>query len=417
MPQRRDRGCLPLCFDHLIVGAGFAGTVLAERLASRLNRKVLLIDRRQHVGGNAADSFNSDGILVHCYGPHIFHTNSRRVASYLSRFTRWRPYEHRVLAEVDGMLVPFPINLTTLNRLYGLKLSPAGARAFLAERADALPCVRTLEEVVVSTAGRDLYEKFFEGYTRKQWGLDPSQLDKTVARRVATRIEADDRYFRDSFQFMPLHGFSRMFETMLDHPNITVMLNTDYRSVPGKIRYQELIYTGRIDEFFDYRFGVLPYRSLRFRHETLVQEWFQPVAVINYPSKDIPYTRVTEYKHLTGQTHAKTSISYEYPAAEGDPFYPIPRAENVDLFRKYRLLADQLPHVHFLGRLASYRYYNMDQVVGQALALFERIARASGHPPEPMAAARSEAPDNRSVRFEVSRPGGDAAYREGWEGL
>jgi UDP-galactopyranose mutase len=368
-------------FDCLIVGAGFAGSVLAERLAAASGKRVLLIDRRPHIGGNAFDHYNDHGLLVHRYGPHIFHTNAPQVSAYLSRFTRWRPYEHRVLAQVDGTLVPIPINLTTINRLYGLNLAPAEAEAFLAARAEPVATIRTSEDVVVSQVGRELYEKFFQGYTRKQWGMDPSELDKAVTSRVPTRTNTDDRYFGDSFQNMPRHGYTRMFENMLDHRNIKIMLNVDFREIRHEVRYDRLIYTGPVDEFFDYRFGKLPYRSLHFRHETLEQEIFQPVAVVNYPSGAVAHTRITEYKHLTGQKHPKTSITYEYPAAEGDPYYPVPRAENAALFRRYQALADATPDVTFVGRLATYRYYNMDQVVAQALSTYARMIKAQGHAP------------------------------------
>jgi len=360
-------------FDYLIVGAGFAGSVLAERLAADGNKRILIVDKRPHIGGNAYDEYNQDGILIHRYGPHIFHTNSQEIASYLSRFTAWRPYEHRVLAQVDGQLVPIPINLTTINKLYGLDLGPEQVDAWLAERAEAVPVIRTSEDVVVSRVGRELYEKFFRGYTRKQWGVDPSELDKAVTSRVPTRTNTDDRYFGDSFQNMPKHGYTRMFENMLDHPNIKIMLNTDYREIAREVQYDRLIFTGPVDEFFDFRYGKLPYRSLQFRHETLDQEWLQSVGVVNYPDFEVPYTRITEYKHLTGQQHLKTSITYEYPAAEGDPYYPVPRPENQELYRKYQALADETPDVFFVGRLATYRYYNMDQVVGQALTTYKKI--------------------------------------------
>ena len=368
----------PAVFDYLIVGAGFAGSVLAERLAAGLDKRVLLIDRRPHIGGNAYDHYDDAGVLIHRYGPHIFHTNSQPVADYLSRFTKWRPYEHRVLAHVDGQLVPIPINRTTVNRLYGLDLDEAGVAAFLKGRAEPVADVRTSEDVVVGAVGRELYEKFFRGYTRKQWGLDPSDLDKAVTARVPTRTNDDDRYFGDSFQNMPLHGFTRMFENMLDHPNITIRLGADFRDVTRDVRYRNLVFTGPVDEYFGHRFGKLPYRSLTFRHETVDREWFQPVAVVNYPGEEVPHTRITEYKHLTGQTNPRTSLTYEYPSAEGDPYYPIPRAENAALYRKYQELADATPNVHFVGRLATYRYYNMDQVVAQALALYTRIAKAEG---------------------------------------
>jgi len=336
-----------------------------------------VLDKRDHIGGNAYDELDAAGILIHRYGPHIFHTNSLEIFTYLSRFTAWRPYEHRVLAQVDGRLVPIPINRTTVNALYGLGLgSDDETRAWLASRAEPVPEIRTSEDVVISQVGRELYEKFFRGYTRKQWGMDPAELDKAVTARVPTRTNTDDRYFGDSFQNMPRHGYTRMFENMLDHPNIKIMLNADYREIAGEVRYDKLIFTGPIDEFFDFRYGNLPYRSLHFHHATVERERLQPVAVVNYPSEDVPYTRITEYKHLTGQAHPKTSITYEFPASEGDPYYPVPRPENAELYRRYQALADQTPDVEFVGRLATYRYYNMDQVVAQALATFARIAGA-----------------------------------------
>ncbi|PPT50047.1 UDP-galactopyranose mutase [Xanthomonas arboricola] len=364
-------------FDYLIIGAGFAGSVLAERLAAGLGKRVLVVDRRPHIGGNAYDFHDDAGVLIHRYGPHIFHTNAQRIVDYLSNFTQWRPYEHRVLAQVGEQQVPIPINMTTLNRLYGLQLTTEEeAAAFLASRAEPVADIQTSEDVVINQVGRELYETFFQCYTRKQWGLDPSQLDKSVTSRVPTRTNDDDRYFTDTFQQMPLHGYTRMFERMLDHPNIKVMLNTDYREIRDELDYDQLVYSGPVDEYFDYCYGKLPYRSLRFEHSTVDQEHFQSVATVNYPAEDVAYTRITEYKHLTGQQHPKTSLTHEYPSAEGDPYYPIPRAENAELYRRYERLAAETPNVTFLGRLGTYKYYNMDQVVGQALALFKRIEEA-----------------------------------------
>lgn len=359
-------------FDWVIVGAGFAGSVLAERIASQRNERILLIDKRPHVGGNAYDRYNSDGLLVHQYGPHIFHTNSKAIFDHLSRFTAWRPYEHRVLAYVDRQLLPIPINLDTINTLYGLNLTSEQLENWFAERAEPVELIRTSEDVVISKVGRELYEKFFRGYTRKQWGVDPSQLDKSVTARVPTRTNRDDRYFSDQFQFMPAAGYTRMFERMLSHPNINLMLQTDYRKIKNEFPNARVIFTGPIDEFFDYRFGRLPYRSLRFKHTTLDIACHQPVAVVNYPENE-EYTRITEYKHLTGQEHPKTSLTYEYPTDHGDPFYPVPRVENIDMYKRYERLALSSSDVWFVGRLATYRYYNMDQVVGQALATFRRI--------------------------------------------
>ncbi len=359
-------------FDYLIVGAGFAGSVLAERLATRSNKKVLIIDKRSHIAGNAYDHYNEDGILVHKYGPHIFHTNSKDVFDYLSQFTEWRSYEHRVLASVDGQLVPIPINLDTINKLYGLNLTSFELEDWFESVAEQVPVIRTSEDVVVSKVGRELYEKFFRNYTRKQWGMDPSELDKSVTSRVPTRTNRDNRYFTDTYQAMPLNGFTAMFEKMLSHPNIKIMLNTDYKEIIDVIPFKEMIFTGPVDEYFDYKFGKLPYRSLDFKHETLNTETFLPTAVVNYPNEHA-YTRITEFKYLTGQKHPKTSVVYEFPQADGDPYYPVPRPENAELYNKYKKLADQTPNVHFVGRLATYKYYNMDQVVAQALTLYKKL--------------------------------------------
>ncbi|MGZ8359893.1 MAG: UDP-galactopyranose mutase [Allosphingosinicella sp.] len=364
-------------YDYLVVGAGFAGATLAERLATQHDASVLMVDKRPHIGGNAYDRRDASGLLIHQYGPHIFHTNSDEIFAYLSNFTDWRPYEHRVLASVRDQMVPIPINRTTLNRLFGANLQDdAEAAAYLASRAEPVVDIRTSEDVVVAAVGRELYELFFQGYTRKQWGIDPSDLDKSVTARIPTRTNEDDRYFGDKYQVMPRHGYTAMFENMLDQPGIDLVLGTDYRDVASDIDAKHVIYTGPIDEYFGFRFGKLPYRSLRFEHRTVDQEQVQPVAVVNYPDPAVPYTRITEYKHLTGQSHPKTSLTYEYPQAQGDPYYPIPRPENQALFKRYEALALATPGVTFVGRLATYRYYNMDQVVGQALATFRRLARA-----------------------------------------
>jgi UDP-galactopyranose mutase len=359
-------------FDYLVVGAGFAGSVVAERMARTYGAKVLLVDKRPHIGGNAYDHLDPSGILIHKYGPHIFHTNASDVFEYLSRFTKWRKYEHRVLASVAGRLVPIPINLDTINRLYDLDLSEQQIEEFFRARAEHLEEIRTSEDVVVSRVGRDLYEKMFRGYTRKQWGLDPSELDAQVTARIPVRTNRDDRYFTDSYQYMPRNGFTHMFENMLDHPGITLELGVDYREVLKRVSFRKMVYSGPVDEFFEYRFGKLPYRSLEFEHRSYDEKQFQPVAVVNYPN-DHSYTRITEFKHLTGQAHSKTSIVYEFPRAEGDPYYPVPRPENAALYKRYEALATAMPNVHFVGRLATYRYYNMDQVVAQALTLCAKL--------------------------------------------
>lgn len=364
-------------FDYLIVGAGFAGSVLAERLASNAGKKVLIIDQRTHIGGNAYDYYNKEGILIHKYGPHIFHTNSREVFDYLGQFTSWRSYEHRVLASVEGQLVPIPINQNTINKLYGLNLCSQQVEEFFNSKAENIARIKTSEDVVVSKVGRELYEKFFRGYTRKMWDLDPSELDASVTARVPIRTNRDDRYFTDTYQAMPLYGYTRMFQNMLSHPNIKVMLNTDYKEIIDVIPYKYMIYTGPVDAYFNYCYGKLPYRSIEFKFETVDTEFFQPTGTVNYPNEQV-YTRITDFKYLTGQKHHKTSIVYEYPRAEGDPYYPVPRPENAELYKKYQQLANAITNTYFVGRLATYKYYNMDQVVAQSLTLFKKLMQ--NHP-------------------------------------
>lgn len=357
----------------LIVGAGFAGAVSARELAEA-GHQVLVVDRRDHIAGNAYDVKDSHDILIHQYGPHIFHTNSERIFNYLSQFTQWRPYEHRVRGVVNGKEYPFPINQDTLNQLYGLDLNEEQAAEYFEKVREPKEHVKTSEDVVLNSVGRDLYEKFFLNYTKKQWGLDPSELKAGVAARIPTRTNTDDRYFTDTFQAMPLNGYTAMFENLLNHPNIEVRLSTEFKDVlNSKLEFDHIVYTGPIDAFYDFQFGNLPYRSLRFEHEHLAeQEWYQSVGTVNYPN-DFDFTRITEFKHLTGQQHPATSIVKEYPTAEGDPYYPIPRDENEALFKKYKTLADAEKNVTFVGRLAEYRYYNMDQVVGAALNAVDKI--------------------------------------------
>lgn len=362
-------------YDFLIVGCGFAGAVLAEQLASS-GKKILIVDKRDHIAGNTYDYFNQDGILVHKYGSHIFHTNSEEVFQYLSKFTAWRPYEHRVLGSVDGQLVPIPINLTTINKLYGKNLTSDEVKDFLASKAESRYPVQTSEDVVVNVVGKELYEKFFRGYTKKQWDLDPAQLDASVTARIPTRVNNDDRYFTDTFKAMPKHRYTQLFREMLSHRNIHILLKTDYKELINIIPYRKLIYTGPIDAYFDYQFGRLPYRSIDFQFETFPQKSYQPTGTVNYPISNL-YTRITEFKHLTGQLHDKTTIVYEYPKAEGDPYYPNPRKENQEVYNRYKKLAEQTMNVYFTGRLATYKYYNMDQVVAQSLALFRKISSES----------------------------------------
>jgi UDP-galactopyranose mutase len=354
--------------DILVVGAGFAGSVIAERFASS-GKSVLVIDKRPHIGGNAFDELDRFGVLVHRYGPHIFHTNARQVEEYLSRFTEWRPYEHRVLSSVDGELYPIPINLQTINKLYNLSLDEAGLAAFLERVRENRQPVRNSEDVVLNNVGTDLCNKFFRNYTRKQWGLDLSELSPAVAGRIPVRNDWDDRYFTDKFQSMPAEGYTKMFERMLDHPNIRVETNTDFHNLVHKVTAGKVFYSGPIDAYFNFCYGRLPYRSLSFQHEHLPgQRQYQTVGTVNYPN-DYEYTRITEFKHLTGQVHTGTSIVREFPKAQGDPYYPVPTTENQALYQRYKRLADAETSTFFIGRLAEYRYYNMDQVVAAALHL------------------------------------------------
>jgi UDP-galactopyranose mutase len=360
-------------YDYLIVGSGFSGAVIAERLASQLDKKVLLVEKRDHTGGNAYDYYNEDGILVHKYGPHIFHTNHDDVWRYLSMFTEWNDYQHKVLAFVDGKKVPFPINLTTVNALLDKQFSEHELREYLESVRMKLPEIRNSRDVIVSQAGEYLYEKFFRNYTFKQWGVYPEKLSPDVTKRVPVRYGNENRLFLDKYQGLPVKGYTKLFTGILSHPNITVLLNTDYKSILDTVQFDRLIYTGPIDYFFDYQFGRLPYRSLRFESETFDIEYFQEVAVVNYPN-DHDFTRITEFKHMTLQEHPRTTIFREYPSAEGEPYYPMPVEEAIELSNRYREESGKLKTVYFIGRLAEFKYYNMDQAVKRALDVFEEIA-------------------------------------------
>ena len=352
--------------DVLVVGAGFAGAVIAERLASA-GKQVLVIDKREHIAGNAYDEYDRAGVLVHRYGPHIFHTNSKKVFDYLSRFTEWRPYEHRVLACVEGKLYPVPINQTTINALYGLELDEAGIARYLDRVRERREPTLTSEDVVLNGVGRDLCEKFFRGYTRKQWGRDLSELSASVAARIPVRTNADDRYFADTFQYMPAEGFTAMFNQILCHKNIQVELGTEFSEARNRFNFEKVYYTGPLDEYFGFCYGRLPYRSLRFEPEHHAGlEQFQPVGTVNYPN-DFSFTRITEFKHLTGQKLSGTSIIREYPQENGDPYYPVLTPTSEETVAKYRERAKAETNTIFIGRLAEFRYYNMDQAAAAAL--------------------------------------------------
>ncbi|WP_027883116.1 UDP-galactopyranose mutase [Meiothermus rufus] len=368
--------------DWLIVGAGFTGAVLAERIASQLGQKVLVVDRRNHIGGNAYDFYDEHGVLVHKYGPHIFHTNSCKVWDYLSQFTEWRPYYHRVLASVEGKLVPVPFNLNSLYALfppkYAERLEEKLIRTYGFGVKVPILKMKETDDVEMRFLADYIYRNIFYGYTLKQWGLKPEELDPSVTGRVPVYISRDDRYFQDTYQAMPKHGYTVMFQRILAHKNIKVLLNTDYREIAGEVYFNRMIYTGPIDEFFGFTKGSLPYRSLRFEFLHLSEEWHQNVGTLNYPN-EYDFTRITEFKRLSGQVCPGTTLVVEYPEAYdpvvNEPYYPVPREENQSLYRLYKELAQKEleGRVIFAGRLGDYRYYNMDQAVARALTIFSEI--------------------------------------------
>lgn len=362
-------------FDYVIVGAGFAGSVLAERLSSQLGKRCLIVEKRAHIGGNAHDRYDQAGVLIHEYGPHYFRTNSDRIKDYLSQFTAWHPVEYKILSWTDGKFWQFPINLNTYEQLVGHPATSEEMEAALAQWRTPIAHPQNSEEVIVSQVGTALYEKFFKNYTRKQWKRDPKDLDPSVCGRIPIRTNRDDRYLSDKFQALPKHGYTVMFQRMLQHPLIKILLKTDYREILPHVQFDHLIYTGPIDEYFDHCFGALPYRSLRFEPETLEREFFQPAMQVNYPN-DHEYTRIVELKHATGQRLPVTTIVREYPEDYGpgkEAYYPIPAPDAQALYKKYADRAEAERGVSFVGRLATYRYYNMDQVVGMALAEFDKL--------------------------------------------
>jgi UDP-galactopyranose mutase len=363
-----------MIYDYLIVGAGFAGAVMAERLATQLNKKILIVGKRKHIGGNAYDEYDEHGILVHRYGPHIFHTNSKKVFDYLSQFTEWRFYEHKVLANLNGELYPIPINRWTINKLfnYNLKTEKEVEDFYNSVREKRNPILNS-EDVIVNQVGYDLFEKFFKHYTIKQWNKEPKALSPTVCGRIPVRTNDDCRYFTDKYQYMPKDGYTAMFKKMLSHPNIEIILNTDYKKILNDVKFSWMIYTGPIDYFFDYEFGKLPYRSIRFEYKTFYKEYFQQTAQINYVDNSQSFTRVVEHKYLSDQKAKNTTVSFEYSQTEGEPFYPVPTSENKQLYDKYMKASQNVNAVKFIGRLAEYQYYNMDQVVAGALSFFEKI--------------------------------------------
>ncbi len=359
-------------YDYLIVGAGFAGSVLAERLASQQNKKVLIVEKRNHIAGNAYDEYDEHGILVHRYGPHIFHTNNKLVFDYLSQFTEWRFYEHKVLASLNGELYPIPINRITLNKLYGMNLqTDEEVKEYFQSVREEKNVILNSEDIIVSRVGRDLFEKFMRYYTKKQWNLEPKELSPSVCGRIPVRTNADCRYFTDKYQFMPKEGYTKMFEKMLNHKNIKIFMNTDYKKIMNDVRYDKMIYTGPMDYFFDYIHGKLPYRSIRFEYENIEHEYFQSTAQINYVDDSFEFTRVVEHKRLSENKTTTTTISREYPQINGEPFYPIPTYENKMKYNLYKKESAKIKSILFCGRLAEYQYYNMDQVVSRMLNMLK----------------------------------------------
>ena len=364
-----------MTFDYLIVGAGFSGCVLAERLASQCGKTCLIVERRNHIGGNAYDFHDKAGVLLHCYGPHYFRTNSDRIKAYLSQFTEWQAVEYKILSWTQNRFWQFPINLNTFEQLLGRPSTTEEMEATLAQWRVPIENPHNSEEVIISQVGVQLYEMFFKNYTRKQWRRDPKDLDASVCGRIPIRTNRDDRYLSEKFQALPKNGYTRMFERLVSHPNIKVVLQTDYREAMHQVQYRHLIYTGAIDEFFDYCYGPLPYRSLRFEPETMEKEFFQPVMQVNYPN-DYEFTRIVEIKHATGQKLPATTIVREYPEdyhRGREAYYPIPAPDAQALYQRYAACSAVEKNVSFVGRLATYRYYNMDQVVGMALTEFERL--------------------------------------------
>ncbi len=377
--------------DYLIVGAGFSGLVLAERLSSQLGKKCLVVEKRNHIGGNAFDKIDSAGVLIHPYGPHYFRTNSRRIIDYLSQFTQWHAVEYRIKSHTDGRYWSFPINLATFEELIGQSATEEQFARWLEEKRAPITNPKNSEEMILSRVGRELYEMFYQGYTRKFWRRDPRDLDAGVCGRVPIRTNRDDRYLSEEFQALPKDGYTEMFKRMLDaSPGVELQLDTDYRKLRGSVQFARMVYTGPVDEYFDCRLGKLPYRSLRFEPESFTPDqlartgrgqiagkpgFWQPAMQVNYPGSE-PFTRIVEIKHATGQKCDNTTIVREYPADDGpgqEPYYPIPAPDAMRLYREYEALAAEEKNVSFVGRLATYRYYNMDQVVGMALTEFEKL--------------------------------------------
>jgi UDP-galactopyranose mutase len=363
--------------DILIIGAGISGSVLAERYASH-GKKVLVLEKRNHIAGNCYDYIDENGILTSKYGAHLFHTNDQTVWDYVNKFSAWYPWEHKVIAKVDGKTVPIPVNITTVNKLFGTSITTEeGMKNWLEENRIPIENPANGEEAVLNRVGPVLYEKMFRHYTKKQWDKYPAELDASVLERIPVRYSYDDRYFSDTYQALPKGGYTQLFENMLDHPNIDVLLETDYFDVKEQYTgYEKLFYTGPVDRFFEFKHSLsekLEYRSIQFVSETLDREFFQENSVVNYPGTEVDFTRIVEYKHFGNQKSAKTTIVKEFTVDEGEPYYPVPNPRNQEIYAKYKAEADKLTDIYFVGRLANYKYFNMDQAFKNALDLFAEL--------------------------------------------
>jgi len=376
-------------FDYIIVGAGFAGAVMAERIANKLNKKVLIIEKRDHIAGNCFDYKDENNIVIHKYGPHLFHTENTKVFDYLSAFTQWDIYNHKVLAVIDGKEVPIPFNINTLYEVFpdtlAKRLEEKLLREFTYNSKIPILELKNSEDPDLQFLADFVYEKIFVHYTAKQWGMKPEDMDSAVTARVPIFIGRDDRYFNDKYQVVPTTGYTNLFKNMLHHKNIKLLLNTEFSEVcsisedgfnlMGNEFKGKVIYTGPIDELFDYKFGDLPYRSVDMVFETVEQEIYQKAATVNYPN-NYNFTRITEFKHIHPSKGDKTTILKEYPKAydktKDTPYYPIFTDENQKKYDKYFEYAKQWKNLILVGRLAEYKYYDMDDIVARALEFFEK---------------------------------------------
>jgi UDP-galactopyranose mutase len=361
----------------VIIGAGISGAVLAERYAN-LGKKVLVLEKRDHIAGNCFDYIDENGILVSKYGAHLFHTNDELVWEYVNQFSDWFPWEHKVVAKVDDKTVPIPVNILTVNTLFGLNLETSEEmQEWLDKNSVSIETPKNGMEAVLRKVGPVLYEKMFRHYTKKQWDKYPEELDASVLERIPVRTSDDCRYFSDQYQALPRAGYTKLFENLLSHPNITVLLNTDFFDVQHQLpNYEKLFYSGPIDRYFAFQDKiqeVLEYRSINFQFETVDAEYFQENSVVNYPGNEFGFTRIVEYKHFGNQQSEKTTISREFTEATGDPYYPVPTPRNQQIYEAYKREADKLKNIYFVGRLANYKYFNMDQAFRNALDLFAEL--------------------------------------------